>query len=118
MLARTIARNSARVLAFVAVALLLFCAVYYAFAALGTLTTFLWSIAFPVPVIVGVAVIAFALMVTQALRRTTIVGGSYTRPSYAHAIPEGTSELKGWLVCIAAIDVVLSIVNYLAILHG
>lgn len=108
MLARTIARNSARVLAFVVVALLLFGSVYFAFAALDSLATFLWSIAFPVPVIAGVTVVAFAL----------IVGKVHRRHPAPYMLPDATGELRGWLYSIGAVDIVLGIANYLAILHG
>ena len=108
MLARTIARNSFRVLHFVLTALLLFCAVYYAFAALDTLTMFFWSLTFPVLAIAGVAVLAFALMVIQTYRR-------YPAP---YMLPDATGELRSWLGSIAAVDIALSLVNYLAILHG
>lgn len=108
MLARHIARNSARVLAFVVVALLLFCAVYYAFAALDTLTMFFWSLTFPVLAIAGVAVLAFALIVIQIFRH---------HPA-SYMLPDATGELRGWLWSIAAVDILLGIANYLAILHG
>lgn len=108
MLARHIARNSTRVLAFVAVALLLFGAVYFAVAVLATLATFLWAIAFPVPLIAGVAVLVFALIMTQTYRQ-------YPAP---YMLPDATGELRGWLWCLGPVDIVLGIANYLAILRG
>jgi len=108
MLARTIARNSACVLAFVVTALLLFGSLYFAVSALGTLATFMWSIALPVPVIAGVAVLAFALIMVQTYQK-------YPAP---YMLPDATGELRSWLYSIGAVDIVLGIANYLAIVHG
>lgn len=108
MATRQIARNSARVFAFVASALMLFGAVYFAVAFVGTLITFVWSVVLPVWVIAGITVLVFNLIMAQTYRR-------YPAP---YMLPDATGELRGWLWSVAAVDIVLGIANHLATLHG
>lgn len=108
MATRQIARNSARVFAFVASALMLFGAVYFAVAFVGTLITFVWSAVLPVSLIAMITVLVLTLIMTQTYRR-------YPAP---YMLPDATGELRGWLWSVAAVDIVLGIANHLATLHG